>query len=75
MNSFAVVTTDGRSTRFRGDPNVFLVMWKQAALDPENQWPYAEAEDDDGQVTDIVHFNPMLITAVGVPVDNTRGGE
>ena len=68
--SFVVVTSDGRSTRFAGDPAVFLVQWKEAFLNPEVQWPHAEALDESGEkVTDVVHFNPMLITAVGVPME------
>lgn len=70
--SFAVFTMDGRASSFdEGDGNVscaaFILRWKEAAADLERTWPWAYTVDEDGK-GEVVHFNPLLITAVSAPV-------
>ena len=66
--SFSVFTMDGRSSLFEGTlPAVFIVQWKEALLDPSAQWPFAYLTNEEGR-REVVHFNPMTITAVSTPV-------
>lgn len=68
MRSFSVFTMDGRSSLFEGtDPATFIVQWKLAVNDPDRQWPFAYLTNEEGE-REIVHFNPLTITAVATRV-------
>jgi hypothetical protein len=67
MSEFSVFTMDGRSSSFDGEPAAFIVMWKEAALDNEKQWPHAFLKNEQNEA-EVVHFNPLTITAVSTRV-------
>jgi len=72
--SFSVFTMDGRSSLFEGtDAAIFVMQWKGAMLDPEAQWPFAYLTNEDGE-REVVHFNPLTITAVSTRVLSTTTG-